>query len=413
MKKILRDNAIYIFFLIVFWVITIPYVYGKQDLLFEWFSNLVSPTGYNPRVMKSFVKKGDSAISKHFLDRDEKDEKKFFEELSPYMERMKEACEFYEEVGTKDAVLNEPTWLDRNTRWKKEGTAGEKLDSFKRNPLSESVTPYEFWKANIEEILTALDYYKRALNYSGPEIKPARRIHLIAGAACRPAEVILAYSSYISSSENYVEAQVRKEMGVKTSGLSEKQIQYAVWARIKSNKDLPELNDFLKGITYLLTDTNFKTISPYEADKLYERILSFLQNTNDPGQQKNEREFRLKRGKLLYELAKSDSKYYTKALKQFEAAKEFDNLSVYTSKEIRPIMSHIFESKLYIARCHLRMKDFKTALHILQDMEVSLRSVDGRENFKPETDLLQDYHVLLREAFTGLGRIEEADQIEL
>lgn len=420
MKKILRDNAVFIFALFIFWGLCFPAVYYYRQSLYDWFVIKVSPSGYSPKVMNGFIKDGDRIISKLILDRREKDEKKFMDETDQFLKKMKLACEYYQEVSSRDEVLADPTWYEKNTVWTSDNSAFTKVDGVSRNGLGEGTVPKEFWKESIGEILSALDYYKRALNYAGPEITAAKRIHRTAPAACRNSDVIVAYSTYIYDSETYVENQIRKNTRKEEfESYPEKQKLSLVLSEIKrrafEGSELPNLSEYMTGLTNLLMDTNIRTVSPLESVRLLERIIFVLGNSTDPGQIKNEKEFRMKRGKILYELGKKDPFHYHEAMEDFLAASDFDPAIKRESKNIGEIMGLIFEARLYTARCLLRLNRLKDALTVLEELKIKVASIDERENYRAPVyfELLQDFKVLLRETLIGLGRKGEADEIHL
>jgi len=414
LNKIIKENILYIILLGTFWFFSMPYVFSKKEAIYDWYSIKVSPLGYTPKVMKSLVKKGDSILISTFLEKEPKTEEAFRTSMEPILDKIARVCDYYKEVGKADEILSEPTWYDKNTTWS-EDPSKITPDGVSRASLPQHENPSEFWHRHQDTILSALDYYKRALNYSGPELLAAERIRLVSLSVCRPQEVVVSYSTFLSNADAYVEEQIRKKDPRELRGLTEKQKQMIVLSRIRHGSPPPDVQEYLKALTVLLKDTQYETLSPIEADGLYEKILFFLQNSADPGQKFNERQFRLKRGKLLFEvLGKKNPSYIKNAILEFKAAASFENMEEFRSTQENNIMAHIFESNLYTVRCHLKLGEFKQALTKLEDMQTTIRTVDERAGKrKMEVNLLHDHHLLLRETLIKLGRKMEADAIEL
>ncbi|MBK8399427.1 MAG: hypothetical protein IPL26_29815 [Leptospiraceae bacterium] len=386
--------------------------------------------------MKKFLAKGDDilysnledAVKSPRIEKELKDEKKRLGILTSHLDQMEAACDYYKVAGKKDEVMQDPTWLDRNIRWTSDSELSSDGVGSSRNPLPSVSNPDDYWKKNINAILSALDYYKRALNYSGPEIFAADKIRSVAKAVCRPEEIIIAYTSYLNSSDAYVEEILDKEdeeivkknqsffapilrlFGLagpadrkEMYGLSPLMKKSIVWKYIKENHNLPLLMDYIRGVNVLLLDTKLRESSPYEADELYETVLFFLQGTEDPKQQYNERMFRFKRGILLFNMGEFEN-----AKKQFIGAKELIDLKDESAVQQHLSTSHLFQSDLMIAKCHFKQGKFKEALISLSSAQVHIANVEG----KLERDLLDDYKNTLRETYKKLGRIKEADEIE-
>lgn len=436
MLKILKDNLIYVIAIGIFWLITFPVLIYNRHSLFNWYAITISPSGYTPKVMKKFLAKGDDilysnledAVKSPRIEKELKDEKKRLGILTSHLDQMEAACDYYKVAGKKDEVMQDPTWLDRNIRWTSDSELSSDGVGSSRNPLPSVSNPDDYWKKNINAILSALDYYKRALNYSGPEIFAADKIRSVAKAVCRPEEIIIAYTSYLNSSDAYVEEILDKEdeeivkknqsffapilrlFGLagpadrkEMYGLSPLMKKSIVWKYIKENHNLPLLMDYIRGVNVLLLDTKLRESSPYEADELYETVLFFLQGTEDPKQQYNERMFRFKRGILLFNMGEFEN-----AKKQFIGAKELIDLKDESAVQQHLSTSHLFQSDLMIAKCHFKQGKFKEALISLSSAQVHIANVEG----KLERDLLDDYKNTLRETYKKLGRIKEADEIE-
>ena len=414
MNKIIKENILYIILLGIFWFFTMPYVFSKKEAIFDWYSLKVSPIGYSPKVMKNLIKKGDSILVDTFLESEPKTEEAFKSNLEPILDKIARVCDYYKEVGKTDEILSEPTWYDKNTTWS-ENPSKITPDGVSRAALPQHEVPIDYWHRHQDSILSALDYYKRALNYSGPELLASDRIKLVSASVCRPQEVVVSYSTFLANTDSYVEEQIRKKDEKELKGLTDKQKLMIVLSRIRHGSPPPDVQEYIKALTILLKDTHYETLSPVEADGLYEKILFFLQNSSDPGQKFNERQFRLKRGKLLYEvLGKKDPSNIKKAILEFKAAASFDDIDSFRTSQENNIMAHVFEANLYTVRCLLKLGNYKEALSKLEDMQTSIRTVDERAGRRRmEINLLHDHHLLLRETLIKLGRKQEADAVEL
>ena len=440
MIKILKDNLIYVLAIGLFWLIAFPVIIYKRHAILNWYAIKMSPSGHSHKVMKKFLDEGDKILKNNLseavksprIQEELEDEKKHPKILLAHLEKMEAACDYYKSAVKKDEIMQDPTWLDRNTNWSSDKDLSAGGIGKTRKPLPSSTNPDDYWKKNVNSVLGALDYYKRALNYAGPEINAADKIKSVANAVCRPEEIIIAYISYINVSEAYVEEILDKEdeelvkknqsffapllrlfgIGDATDrkqmyGLSPLMKKSIIWRYIKENHNLPLLMDYIRAVNTLLLDTKLRESSPYEADALYDTILFFLQGTEDIVQQRNERFFRFKRGILLFNMGE-----FERAKEQFTAAKEFDNLKEETAASMRLIASHIFQSNLMIAKCNFKLGKYKEALISLKSVENLLSNIDGRTGSRVEVNLLDDYKNTLRETFKKLGRIKEADEIE-
>lgn len=396
----------------------------------------MSPSGYSPKVMKKFLSKGDDILAKNLedsiksdrIEKELEDEKKREGILIAHLEKMEAACDYYKVAGKKDDVLKNPTWLEQNKYWTSDRELSANGLGSTRKQLPSVTNPDEYWKNNINAILGALDYYKRGLNYSGPEILAADKIRSVARAVCRPEEIIIAYTTYLNFSDAYVEEILDKEdeeilkknqsffapilrlFGLagprdrkEMYGLSPLMKKTIVWKYIKENHNLPLLMDYIRGLNILLLDTKLRESSPYEADALYDTILFFLQGTEDPKQQLSERNFRFKRGILLFNMGEFEN-----AKRQFIGAKEPVDSKDESMTQIHLSTSHMFQSELMIAKCHFKQGKYKEALISLSSAQIHIANVEG----KLERNLLEDYKNTLRETYKKLGRIKEADEIE-
>ncbi|MCX7999194.1 MAG: hypothetical protein N3A69_09635, partial [Leptospiraceae bacterium] len=301
------------------------------------------------------------------------------------------------------------------TNWTSEFTSSNPEESLAREKLPSTIEPAVYWKTHIEAVVNALSYYKKALHYSGPNYLAAQRIHFVSRAACKPEESIIALTTYVYNTEKYVEDTIinedksRKIVYQNLDSLSQmKMVLYF----LRSNPQMKEIfPEYQKAITVLIYDTNFTKVSPLEAAELINRPLAFLETSSDIGQIKNAKKMRMIRGKILYEEGKKERVHLHGALLDFEAASEYPDLSKYPNHEVPEIKSNIFEAKLYIAKCHYQLKNYKETLNVLNNLLNDVRSIDGRESKKVELGLLKEFHELRKETLMKLGRVREADEL--
>ncbi len=440
MRKILKKNLIYILVISLFWLIFFPILFLNRNELYNWYSTFISPKGYNPKVMKKFISEGDKLVDASFEDSIQskrieelsENPKKREELIKTFLAKMEDSCRFAKESASKDELLSDPNWLERNSEWSDDPDESKNAVGLSRKALPAFTYPENYWKKNIPKLLDSLDYYKRALYYSGPEINAADKIHFIAKAICKENESILAYSSYLNHSISYVSDIIDKEdilfqqknntfwnklktiFGKEnflerkdTYGLTPLMRKTIILSYIKENHALPVLLDYLRGLNILLLDTNLRNMSPVEADELFEIMLFFLAKTDDPIQIKNEKFFRFKRGIHLFKMGD-----YFKARDQFLASKEFPNLEEESPVSIRLILAHIFQSELMIAKCHFQIKDYKAAMSSISNLESTLHNVDGRDGGRIDRELLKDYKRTRIEVLKKLGRTREAEEME-
>lgn len=337
--------------------------------------------------MKNFIEKGDNAKSDIDLD------------------LMKESCNFYSSLSNLDSVFYEPTWLDRSTRWSADKEKSQKGVGNIRKSLPTSIDPKNYWNENFEKVAKALDYYKRALNISGPEVIAAKKIEPVALAICRPSDNLLAYSTHIKNSENYILEKISKDTDALNS-LTEKQQLSIVWAEIKNSK-IPELppNDFLYSMTYLISNMKLTKNSPIEALSILEKLIYF-----SSGSEWEENRFHFLRGLLFYEIAKENTNYYNNAILEFKASSNFQNLKEASTAKVRLMILHRFKSTLMIAKSYYQKKDFRQALSVIYSLESQLRNIDGRDGGLRDFELLDEYLYAKRRILRMLNRTQEADE---
>jgi hypothetical protein len=417
LKKIIRENLFFIVLVCIFWALTIPYVYSERDSLYVWYSLKVSNLGYQPKVLKKFQDKGDKILANLFDESVPKTNEEWFQKIGSHLDTYTQICNYSKELGEKDEILAYPTWFEKNEKW----AVGESKivpNNFNRNQLPNTIDPLSQWKDHHEQLLEALDYYKRGLNYSGPEFIIAKKIHKLGNAVCRSQEGILAYSTFIFNTENYAENELQKDKEFKREmrGKTEKQKFMHTLALIKSNKKPFIASDYIEGLNLLLKDTGFEKISPIESNTIYEKILYFFSGTLDINQRLKEKEFRLKRGKLLFSLKDNNKKFLDNALLEFSAVAALEQTDEIRKTPLNNYNAIVFEANLYRVRCFIEKEDYKKALKILTQINLDIRKIDDRSGKSEPTkvtdrNLLQDYHLLHRKTLIKMGRKMEADEI--
>lgn len=414
--KIIKDNSIYWLTVLGIWAICFPIIFIHKDDLYSWVVRKASPRSPNSKIMKDFVYKGDKILANHFLDsKPDKDNQKFLESIFPYIEKMKTVCAYYRNLGYKDEIFANPTWISKQYDWSFEFRSQNFEENLSREKLPTAIEPASYWKKNIEPVVNALSYYKKGMHYSGANFLAAQRIHFVAGAACKPEESIIALTTYIYNTEKYIEDTIIQED--KSRNLIYKNLDSLSQLKmilyfLKTHPSLHEVfHEYQRAITVLIYDTNFTRVSPLEAAELINRPLALIETSSDIGQIKNAKKMRMLRGKILFEEGKKEKIHFSGALLDFEAASEYPNLSKYPNNEIPEIKSNIFEAKLYIAKCHYQLKQYRETLTVLNHLLNDVRSIDGREGKRVELGLLKEFHELRRETLMKLGRVKEADEL--
>ncbi|PJZ56719.1 hypothetical protein [Leptospira barantonii] len=421
MLTYIRENRKYVFLLLAAWVIAAAWILPNRYKLLSKLALMIQPPGYNAKTAGEFIEKGDSILQTEVTYQDQGDR-------IPDLNVMREACLYYYSLSERDSVLYRPSWTDSMSVWrfKESGMSeesGEKKLSSKtksRSPLTGSFNPGEYWRIVSPNVLEALDYYKRALNFSGPDFSVPKKIEKTALAVCRPEEVLLAYADYIRNTEEAVRVvmeKVKKPKSFFSCGaddepqnvLTEKQNQMRVWSQIKSNSFTidPErnikvnANDFKKALNLLafgIYRTGLNSISPLEADGILEKLLFF----SDPGTVEYD-ELLMKRGLLNYQLGKRDPLFLNKAIFYFREAGKSDLLD----------KGSVFESRLMTVRSEIRRGQLDNALLELQQLETELYTIDKayRVTGSGRSDLVEDRKKLLRYVLRKKGRYEEADEL--
>ncbi|XDD48779.1 hypothetical protein AB3N59_09950 [Leptospira sp. WS92.C1] len=424
MLTYIRENKKLVLLLVFVWVAGAAWILPNRYKLLSKLALMLQPPGYDPKTAEEFIEKGDSILQKEVAYQDQG-------ERIPDLELMREACIYYASLSERDSVLYKPSWTDSISIWRfkdsgmSKDSSGEKKLSSKtrsRNPITGGLNPGEYWRLTSPTVLEALDYYKRALNFSGPDLSVPKKIEKTALAVCRPEEVLLAYADYIRNTEEAVRVTIEKEKPQRTffscnrqndpaNVLTEKQNQMRVWSQIKSNsfvidsdrKLIVSANDFKKALNILafgIYKTGLNSISPLEADGILEKLLFF----SDPGTVEYD-ELLMKRGMLNYQLGKRDPLFFNKAIFYFREASKSSLLE----------KGSVFESGLMIIRALIRKDQLDSALLELQQLEAELYTIDKayRVTGVGRSDLLEDRKKLLRYILRKKGRYEEADELHV
>ncbi|PJZ52642.1 hypothetical protein [Leptospira adleri] len=422
MLTYIRENKKFILILLLVWTVAIAWILPNRYKLLSKVALMVRPPGYDPQTAEEFIEKGDSILQREVAYQDQG-------ERIPDLDLMREACLYYYSLSERDTVLYKPSWTDSMHIWRfkdsglKEESSGEKKISSRtrsREPITGGLNPGEYWKTTSPVVLEALDYYKRALNFSGPDFTVPKKIERTALAVCRPEEVLLAYADYVRNTEESVRVVMENSKPKKPffscnqdSGpinvLTEKQNQMRVWSQIKSNSFLIDpdrnikvnANDFKKALNLLafgIYKTGLNSISPLEADGILEKLLFFA----DPGTVEYD-ELLFKRGMLNYQLGKRDPLFWNKSIFYFREAAQSNLLD----------KGSVFESRLMTVRSEIRKGELDAALQELQSLESELYSIDKayRVTGAGRSDLVEDRKKLLRYVLRKKGRYEEADEL--
>ncbi|AVV80360.1 hypothetical protein [Leptospira santarosai] len=419
MLTYIRENRRYVLFLLFVWVIAAVWILPNRYKLLSKVALMIQPPGYDPKIAGEFIEKADSILQRKVSYQD-------LGERTPDLEIMREACLYYYSLSGRDTILYKPSWTDSMSIWRfkdsgmDERSDGKKLSFKSRSPITGSFNPKEYWKALSPNVLEALDYYKRALNFSGPDLNVPKKIEKVALAVCRPEEVLLAYADYVRNTEETVRFKMENtkrsrsffscnQVENQPNTLTEKQNQMRIWSQIKSDSFVIDsernlkvsANDFKKALNLLafgIYKTGLHSISPLEADGILEKLLFF----SDPGTVEYD-ELLMKRGMLNYQLGKRDPSFLNKAIFYFSEVSRSNLLN----------KGSVFESKLMIARIEIRKDRLDSALSELQKLETDLYTIDKayRVTGSGRSDLIEDRKKLLRYVLRKKGRYEEADEL--
>ncbi|TGN18170.1 hypothetical protein [Leptospira idonii] len=416
MNQILRENLKYILAVLLVWAITFPWVLQNKDTLLAdltlYYNSLF---GYpNPAITRELVAKGDSILEgrkegdSNFIAKisnfilNEENSKSVVLPLDLHL--MEKSCLYFRSKEHVEEVFLELTWREKAMEWG--SPLFQKISS--PDELTLGPNPKDYWNSHIESVLEALDYYKRAMRFSGPDFTVPKRIESVSWAVCRPAEILLAYKTHMMETENYVLHLLEKEEKL-PSGLTDIQKRSIALSVIKrSGYEDVSPNDYLESLLRQILLTGMKSFSPKEMDSVYERILYFVGN--------NEREylkFRFRRGELFYQLGAEDPVYYKKGILEFREAANIKLASEDEDVNLPALLVHQFESILRESQCYHKLGENKKALAILDSLQPKLRNVDERSVGGTKLQIMQTYRETKRSVLRKLNRFEEADEIPL
>jgi hypothetical protein len=418
LNQIFRENLKYILAVLFVWAITFPYVLQNKDIILAKFTLIYNGYfGYpNPRIAHQLAAKGDA-----ILEGRSEGSSSFFAKISSFftgtengkanvlpldLRLMEKSCLYYRSKDHVEEIFLEPTWREKAKEWNSD--LFKKMKEVEPNEVSLGPNPKEYWNSHIEAVLEALDYYKRALRFSGPEFSIPKKIEKVAWAVCRPVEILLAYKTHMLETEEYVLGKLKAENKL-PSNLSDKQQLITIMSSIK-NGGFPEVNpnDYMETLLRQILLTGMKSFSPKEMDSVYERIIYFVAHS-----EKEYLKFVERRGDLYFQLGKEDSEYYKKAINQYVISTNINLAKEDETADIPLLLVHQFEANLAVAKCYYELDEYKNALKTLDALTPSLRNVDERSVGGSKTHILKSYRETKRKVLRKLQRFEEADEIPL
>ncbi len=419
LNQIFRENLKYILAVLFVWAITFPSILQNKDNILAtinlWYNNL---SGYpNPRIAHQLAHKGDEILQ----GRQERSGG-FFSNLTSLvssddsgksmglpldLQIMEKSCLYYRSKEHIEEIFLEPTWLQKSQTWNSRLFRNAK--PVPTDEVSLGPNPKEYWNSHIEAVLEALDYYKRALRFSGPEFIVPKKIESVAWAVCRPAEILLAYKTHMLETEKYVFDKLDKENKLPTNlkNASELQKLTVILSSIKIGS-FPEVNqnDYLESLLRQILLTGMKNFSPREMDSVFERILFFVGHDD-----KEYLKFMLRRGDLFFLLGKEEPVYFKKAISQYQVSANIKLAESDETVDLPILLVHQFESTLAITKCYHELGDDKKSLTILDSLIPRLRNVDQRSVGGVKVQILNDYIQTKVAVLRKLKRYEEADEI--
>jgi hypothetical protein len=418
LNQIFRENLKYILAVLFVWAITFPYVLQNKDNILAKFTLLYnSYFGYpNPRIAHQLMAKGDA-----ILDGRGEGSSGFFGKFSSFfsgsdsmkanvlpldLTLMEKSCLYYRSKEHVEEIFLEPTWREKAQEWN--SPLFQKIRAVEPNEVSLGPNPKEYWNSHIEHVLEALDYYKRALRFSGPEFAVPKRIERVAWAVCRPAEILLAYKTHMLETEDYILNKLKAENKL-PSNQSDKQQLITIMSSIK-NGGFPEVNpnDYMETLLRQILLTGMKSFSPKEMDSVYERIIYMVAHS-----EKEYLKFVERRGDLYFQLGKENSEYYKKAINQYTISIDIKLALDDEMADVPLLLVHQFEATVAIARCYYELNENNSALKILDSLTPQLRNVDERSVGGIKFQVLKSYRETKRKVLRKLQRYEEADEIPL
>ncbi|TGL52887.1 hypothetical protein EHQ55_03020 [Leptospira meyeri] len=414
MNQIFRENLKYILAVLIVWAITFPWILRNKDTILAKFTLAYNSFfGYpNPRIAHQLIAKGDAVLEGRkeggtdilqtigqFFSSEENTKGSI---LPLDLALMEKACLYFRSKEHVEDHFLELTWREKAKDW------GSPL--FQRmapqGELTLGPNPKDYWNSHIEAVLTALDYYKRALRFSGPELLAPKKIESVAWASCRPSEILLGYKTHMLETESFVLKKLT-ELEKVPSGLSAVQKRSVVLSSIKRS-DFSEVsaNDYLESLLRQILLTGMKNFSPREMDDIYERIIYFV-----GADEREYLKFKFRRAELFFQLGQEDESYYKRAAAEFKEAANIQLASEIEDINVPALLVHEFESKMKEAESYHKLKENSKSLTILDSLKSKLRNVDERSVGGKKDEILKSYHNLTRSVLRKLGRYEEADEI--
>lgn len=396
------------------WAITFPLILQNKDTLLAKITLAYNSLyGYpNPRIARSLISKGDA-----ILEGRKTGDSDFFRGITQFfsseenqknvtlpldLQLMEKSCLYFRSKEHIEDHFLELSWREKAVEW------GSPL-FLRMAPQGELVlgpNPKEYWNSHIDPVLTALDFYKRAQRFSGPDLLVPKKIESVAWATCRPSEILLAYKTHMVETENFVLQKLKENFRV-PSGLSEIQTRMIVLSSIKQSQ-FPEVaaNDYLESLLRQILLTGMKSFSPKEMDDIYERILYFV-----GASEREYLKFKFRRGELYLQLGQQETSYFKKAAFEFNEASRI-NLAISEEEMNLPLLLvHEFECNLREAQSYIGLKDYNKSLLLLDKLKPKLRNIDERSVGGTKENILKEYQKTTRTVLRKLGRFEEADEI--
>ncbi len=390
---------------------------NKDDILANinlWYNRFFDSP--NPRIAHQLIAKGDAILAGR-----KEVSTSIFSQISAFftgadmtksqvlpldLNLMERACLYYRSKEHIEEIFLEPTWREKAQEWN--SSLFLKVKKPELGEVSLGPGPKDYWNSHLEAVLEALDYYKRALRFSGPEFTAAKKIESVAWATCRPAEILLAYKTHMLETEEYVLTKLKLENKL-PSNLSDKQKLTIVMSSIK-NGGFPEINpnDYQETLLRQILLTGMKAFSPKEMDSVYERIIYFSSQS-----EKTYLKFVERRGDLYFQLAKEDPEYYKKAISQYLISTNIKLIEEDETADLALVLVHQFEATVSIAKCYLELGEEKTALKYIDALVPNLRHVDERSVGGSKVQILKNYRETKRKVLRKLKRYEEADEIPI
>lgn len=411
MFKLIKDNKFYLIFVLIFWLITFPIVFWQRNTLYSWYALAVSSLEYSPDTMESFIRAGDDAledsITLESLEQQCQNKKDSENGLSCsqtiHLNLMASICKKFSSLNKNRPPFENSLWSEKQKQWSHQQINHPMQIGIALPP---TIIPKKYWRDHINGVLEALDYYKRALNYSGPNFKAVARVEKAAGAACRDQDTFLAYTGHIYHTENYVLSQLADKEQI-PSHLSTLQKTMLLWSAIKEDKELQKefnASHYLVSIQNLLKNTNFSKSSPYEANKLYLRLILFSQPN-----EKLVNDHRFKWGQHLLRIGSLNPIFYREGIKRLHYSIQFSpdylaSMDLFSQKLLR---NRKFEVYLLTTGAYLKLKQKQAAFQEFKKAQAILQNVDGRMAEIADRSLLKQYENVEIELKIKLKKLQD------